>query len=223
LVVSVAVVLSRRAARALSARSDSRVDGIPMRVLSIGETFRLLRGMAPLVVVSVPVVVVLAFGGVVVVAELSVCWLCVGVGAGAPVPICVESLLGVAVVEGDVVVVLLDDESVVVDDDGAGAGVVVVVPIDESVVVVVEEDGVVVVEDDGVVIDEESVVVEVDGVVVVVVVDDGDDGDDVTSPVDVACEPSFDTRMCVLVWPSTTAGERAIAAIAMSLIFMSSP
>jgi hypothetical protein len=221
LVVSVAVVLSRRAARALSARSDSRVDGIPMRVLSIGETFRLLRGMEPLVVVSVPVVVVLAFGGVVVVAELSVCWLCVGVGAGAPVPICVESLLGVAVVEGDVVVVvLLDEESVVVDDDGAGAGVVVVVPIDESVVVVVEEDGVVVVEDDGVVIDEESVVVEVDGVVVVVVVDDGDD---VTSPVDVACEPSFDTRMCVLVWPSTTAGERAIAAIAMSLIFMSSP
>jgi hypothetical protein len=31
------------------------------------------------------------------------------------------------------------------------------------------------------------------------------------------------TRMCVLVWPSTTAGERAIAAIAMSFIFMSSP
>lgn len=50
----------------------------------------------------------------------------------------------------------------------------------------------------------------------------------VTSPfvadVDVVCEPSFVTRMCVLVWPNTTAGERAIAAIAMSFIFMlSSP
>ena len=48
-----------------------------------------------------------------------------------------------------------------------------------------------------------------------------------TSPfvadVDVLCEPSFETRMCVLVWPNTTAGERAIAAIAMSFIFMSSP
>jgi hypothetical protein len=49
----------------------------------------------------------------------------------------------------------------------------------------------------------------------------------VTSPfvefVDVLCEPSFETRMCVLVWPSTTAGERAIAAIAINLRFMSSP
>lgn len=49
----------------------------------------------------------------------------------------------------------------------------------------------------------------------------------VTSPfvadVDVVCEPSFDTRMCVLVWPKTTAGERAIAAIAMSLIFIKLP
>jgi hypothetical protein len=49
----------------------------------------------------------------------------------------------------------------------------------------------------------------------------------VTSPfvadVDVVCEPSFETRMCVLVWPKTTAGERAIAAIAISLIFMNSP
>jgi hypothetical protein len=48
-----------------------------------------------------------------------------------------------------------------------------------------------------------------------------------TSPfaadVDVVCEPSFETRMWVLVWPNTTAGERAIAAIAMSLIFMCSP
>jgi hypothetical protein len=63
---------------------------------------------------------------------------------------------------------------------------------------------------------EESVVVAGVGAGVVV-------GDVVTSPVDVACEPSFETRMWVLVWPSTTAGERAIAAIAMSLIFMSSP
>jgi hypothetical protein len=49
----------------------------------------------------------------------------------------------------------------------------------------------------------------------------------VTSPfvefVDVLCEPSFETRMCVLVWPSTTAGERAIAAIAINLRFMNSP
>ena len=149
------------------------MDGSPIFVLSIGETVRLLCGVAEFTAVesevagvvvvlelgvvdmldeSVPVVVVLAFGvvvlvelgGVVVVAELSVCWLCVGVGAAAPVPSCVE---------------------------------------DESVVVVV------VVEDDGVVIDDESVVVEDDGVVVV------EDGEDVTSPVDVACEPSFDTRM----------------------------
>jgi hypothetical protein len=52
-------------------------------------------------------------------------------------------------------------------------------------------------------------------------------GDVYTSPfvadVDVVCDPSFETRMCDLVWPSTTAGERAIAAIAMSLRFMSSP
>jgi hypothetical protein len=89
------------------------------------------------------------------------------------VPSCVddESVVVVVVdVEGDVVVELLDEfideESVVVDDDG----VVVVAP-------------------DGVDIEDESVVVEDDGVVVV------DDGDDVTSPVDVACEPSFETRM----------------------------
>ncbi len=48
-----------------------------------------------------------------------------------------------------------------------------------------------------------------------------------TSPfvadVEVLCEPSFVTRMCVLVWPNTTAGERAIAAMAMSFIFMCSP
>jgi hypothetical protein len=209
LVLSVAVVLvellSRRAARALSARCVSRVEGIPMRVLSTGETLRLLRGMAPLVVLSVPVVVVLAFGGVVVVAELSVCWLCVGVGAGAPVPSCVESVVGLVdesvLTEDDGVVVVPIDESVVVEDDG----VVVVVPIEESVVVV-DDDGVVVVDEDGVVIDEESVVVVVvdeEGVDIddesVVVEDDGvvvvDDGEDVTSPVDVECEPSFETRM----------------------------
>jgi hypothetical protein len=46
LVVSVGVVLSvGTALRALSARCVSRVDGIPIRVLSIGETVRLLRGM----------------------------------------------------------------------------------------------------------------------------------------------------------------------------------
>jgi hypothetical protein len=220
------LALSRAAARALSARCVSRVDGNPIFVLSIGETVRLLCGVAEFLtadvsVVDVPVVdvpdmleesvvvvVVLAFGvvvvslllelgGVVVVAELSVCWLCVGVGAGAPVPSCVESVLGVAVVEGVVVVLVLvdefiEDESVVVED----GGVVVVEdegavdPIEESVVVV-DDGGVVVVvdEDDGVDIDEESVVVDEDGVVVVV------DGDVVTSPVDVACEPSFETRM----------------------------
>jgi hypothetical protein len=183
------------------------VDGIPIRVLSMGETVRLLRGVAPLAVLSVPVVVVLAFGGVVVVAELSVCWLCVGVGAAAPVPSCVESVVGrvdesVAVEDDGVVVVVPIEESVVVDEGGVvvvdDGGVVVVdddgVVIDEEsvvVVVVVDDGGVVVVvdEEDGVDIDDESVVVEDDGVVVV------DDGDDVTSPVDVECEPSFETRM----------------------------
>ncbi len=38
------------------------------------------------------------------------------------------------------------------------------------------------------------------------------------------CEPSLETRMWwVLAWPSTMAGERAIAAIAMSLIFIKAP
>ena len=171
-----------------------------MRVLSIGETLRLLRGMPALpVVLSVDVVpvvggvvvvvlelfielesvVVLELGvvvvvvlelGVVVLVELpvvllSVCWLCVGVGAAAPVPSCVddESVL-VVVVDVDGVVVV-DDDGVVVDDDEPDIE-------DESVVV--EDEGVVVVEDDGVVVV---------------------DGDDVTSPVDVECEPSFDTRM----------------------------
>jgi hypothetical protein len=149
------VVLSRRVAlRALSARCVSRVDGIPMRVLSTGDTERLLRGMPDESVVVVPL------GGVVVVVLLSVCWLCVGVGAVAPVPSCVEdeSVFVVVVdVEGDAVVELLDEESVVVEDDGVDIE-------DESVVVVVEDDGVV-------------------------------EGDVVTSPVDVACEPSFETRM----------------------------
>jgi hypothetical protein len=50
LVVSVGVVVivvlsRRRESRALSARCVSRVDGIPIRVLSTGETVRLLRGM----------------------------------------------------------------------------------------------------------------------------------------------------------------------------------
>ncbi|HMA02585.1 MAG: hypothetical protein ACM34L_07650 [Gemmatimonas sp.] len=187
--VVVVEVLSRRMARALSARCVSRVDGIPIRVLSIGETVRLLRGMpveSLRVMLDESVVVVLELGGVVVVvvvaAALSVCWLCVGVGAAAPVPSC------------------WDAESVVVVDVG---GVVVVVElldefIDVESVVVVEDGGVVVV-DEGVDIDAESVVVEADGVGVVVVVEDDGVvvvvGVVVTSPVDVACDPSFETRM----------------------------
>lgn len=187
--VVVVEVLSRRMARALSARCVSRVDGIPIRVLSIGETVRLLRGMpveSVRVMLDESVVVVLELGGVVVVvvvaAALSVCWLCVGVGAAAPVPSC------------------WDAESVVVVDVG---GVVVVVElldefIDVESVVVVEDGGVVVV-DEGVDIDAESVVVEADGVGVVVVVEDDGVvvvvGVVVTSPVDVACDPSFETRM----------------------------
>lgn len=188
--VVVVEVLSRRMARALSARCVSRVDGIPIRVLSIGETVRLLRGMlvesVRVMLDESVVVVVLELGGVVVVvvvaAALSVCWLCVGVGAAAPVPSC------------------WDAESVVVVDVG---GVVVVVElfdefIDVESVVVVEDGGVVVV-DEGVDIDAESVVVEADGVGVVVVVEDDGVvvvvGVVVTSPVDVACDPSFETRM----------------------------
>jgi len=198
-VLSVGVVvvelLSRRMARALSARCVSRVDGIPILVLSIGDTLRLLRGMPVESVrvmldesVVVVVVVVLALGGVVVVVvlvlpfALSVCVLCVGVVALAPVPSCC------AAVSEEVVVVyeFIDVESVVVVEDG---GVVVVedgVDIDAESLVL-EGDGVVV-EDDGVDIDAESVVVDDDGVVVV-------DGVVVTSPVDVACDPSFETRM----------------------------
>lgn len=81
--VVVIVLLSRRAAaRALSARCVSRVDGIPIRVLSMGETLRLLRGMPVVSVVVVGLViafaeslVVLELGGgvVVVAAVLSVC------------------------------------------------------------------------------------------------------------------------------------------------------
>lgn len=194
------VVVSRAAARALSARCVSRVDGIPILVLSIGETCRLLRGIVRLVSVGVVVelvvafdesifipdmleesVVVLELGGVVVVVAapvvLSDCWLCVGVGAAAPVPSCWDDESVVVDEDG---VVVIDEESVVLDGDGAGA-------IDEESVVV-DGDGVVVVDDGVVVIDEESVVVEDDGVVVV-------EGDVVTSPVDVACEPSFETRM----------------------------
>jgi hypothetical protein len=85
LVLSVGVVVVvelSRIVRALSARCVSRVDGIPIRVLSTGETCRLLRGTR---VVSVGVVVVVdvepfaesdvvaPLGGVVGVAALSVC------------------------------------------------------------------------------------------------------------------------------------------------------
>jgi len=79
--VEVVVELSR-IVRALSARCVSRVDGIPIRVLSIGETCKLLRGTRTVSVgagvVVIPfaesvVVVAPALGGVVFVAELSVC------------------------------------------------------------------------------------------------------------------------------------------------------
>jgi hypothetical protein len=74
------------------------VDGTPIRTLSIGETFRLLRGTRT---VSVGAGVVgVADESVGVVTALSVCWLCVGVGAAAPVPSCEV------------------DESVVVVDEG---------------------------------------------------------------------------------------------------------
>ncbi|MEP7065187.1 MAG: hypothetical protein ABI889_04070 [Gemmatimonadota bacterium] len=241
--------------RVLSARCVSRVDGIPIRTLSIGDTFKLLRGTRT---VSVGVVellvldesvcipdmpdeslVMLLAGGVVVVvvlldapAVLSDCVLCVGVGAAAPVPYCFddesvmfvvledESVMFVVLVEGDAVELLddMDEESVVVEDDG-------VPDIDEESVVV-EDDGVLDIDEESLMlededvpdIDEESVVLDDDGVVVI-----DEEGVVVTSPVDVECEPSFDTRMWLLVWPSTTAGERAIAAIAMSLMFMCSP
>ena len=79
--VVVVVVLSR-ITRALSAACVSRVDGIPIRVLSTGETCRLLRGTRSVSVGVVVVVVVEPFaesdvvvplGGVVGVAALSVC------------------------------------------------------------------------------------------------------------------------------------------------------
>ena len=74
------------AARALSAFSVSFVDGIPIFTLSIGETCRLLRGTRT---VSTGVAVESIFmldESVDIAAALSVCWLCVGVGATAPVP-----------------------------------------------------------------------------------------------------------------------------------------
>jgi hypothetical protein len=102
-------VLSVRTARALSARCVSGVDGMPIFTLSMGETFRLLRGTRT---VSVGAGLIVAFDesifipdmldeSVVVVTALSVCWLCVGVGAAAPVPSCLddESVVVVVVVE----------------------------------------------------------------------------------------------------------------------------
>jgi hypothetical protein len=90
------------------------VDGTPIRTLSIGETFRLSRGTRT-VSVGAGVVVVdesifipdMLEESVGVVTALSVCWLCVGVGAAAPVPSCEEDES-----------VVVADESVVV---GAGA------------------------------------------------------------------------------------------------------
>jgi hypothetical protein len=94
--------LRRLSARALSARCVSGVDGMPIRALSTGETLRLfLRTVVVSVGVAGGVVVLmllivesllmvesrfivesLVVGAIV----LSPCWLCVGVGAGAPVP-----------------------------------------------------------------------------------------------------------------------------------------
>ena len=84
------------AARALSARSVSFVDGIPIFTLSIGETLRLVRGTLTVstgvalesifAVESIFIPDMLDESVVVVVTALSVCWLCVGVGATAPVP-----------------------------------------------------------------------------------------------------------------------------------------
>jgi hypothetical protein len=56
--VVVVVVLSV-VRRALSARCVSRVDGIPIRTLSTGDTFRLLRGTRTVSVGAGVVVVVL--------------------------------------------------------------------------------------------------------------------------------------------------------------------
>jgi hypothetical protein len=70
LVVSVGVVVTlelSRIVRALSAACVSRVDGIPIFVLSGGETCKLLRGTRS---VSVGVVVVVPFAESVVVVEL---------------------------------------------------------------------------------------------------------------------------------------------------------
>jgi hypothetical protein len=87
--------LSARAACALSARCNCGVVGTPIRTLSIGETLRLSRGTR-----TVSVGAGILDESVGVVTALSVCWLCVGVGAAAPVPSCE------------------DDESVVVVDEG---------------------------------------------------------------------------------------------------------
>jgi len=72
------------AARALSARCVSFVDGMPIRTLSIGDTCRLLRGTrtVSVAVESMDIPDMLDES----VDVLSACWLCVGVGAAAPVP-----------------------------------------------------------------------------------------------------------------------------------------
>jgi hypothetical protein len=87
------------------------VEGTPIRTLSIGETFRLSRCTRT---VSVGAGVVVAFEesifipdmpdeSVGAVTALSVCWLCVGVGAAAPVPSCdVDESVVVVVDEGAV-------------------------------------------------------------------------------------------------------------------------
>lgn len=109
----------------LSAFCIAGVDGIPILTLSIGETFRLLRGTRT---VSTGVSVFMPFmldesvfmpfmleESVLMLdmaAALSACWLCVGVGAAAPVPYCIDE-------ESVVVVVLAAGAGI---GSGAGAG-----------------------------------------------------------------------------------------------------
>jgi hypothetical protein len=79
---------------------------MPIRTLSIGATFRLFCGTRTVSTGVAEESILMLDESVDIVAALSVCWLCVGVGAAAPVPNCEV------------------DESVVVDSGvAAGAGV----------------------------------------------------------------------------------------------------
>ncbi len=174
-----------------------------MRTLSIGETERLLRGTRTVSTgvadesIFIPDMLDESVDMVDVDVDiaLSPCWLCVGVGAAAPVPYWfVESVVAVVVV----LVVGAGVGSAAGVGWAAGAGSAAGAGIDSAA-------------------GAGACIGSAAGAGVVV-----------TSPlvadVDVVlCEPSLETRICVLDWPNTTAGERAIAAIAISLIFMSSP